>query len=75
MFVENKYFKYYYNIINGAKSRTISGHTETHHIIPRSMGGLNNKENLVDLTAKEHFICHLLLNKRRIVFYLKLIIT
>jgi len=77
MFVENKYFKYYYNIINRAKSRTISGYTETHHIIPRSMGGLNNKENLVDLTAKEHFICHLLLtkitvgkNKRSMIFAL-----
>jgi hypothetical protein len=36
---------------------------EKHHIIPRSLGGSNKKENLVLLTAKEHFICHLLLTK------------
>jgi hypothetical protein len=77
VFVENKYFKYYYSIINRAKSRVISGYTESHHIIPRSLGGLDNKENLVDLTAKEHFICHLLLtkitfgkNKRSMIFAL-----
>lgn len=32
---------------------------ESHHIIPKSMGG---KEEVL-LTAKEHFICHLLLCK------------
>lgn len=39
------------------------GYCETHHIIPRSMGGSNAKDNLVKLTAKEHFVCHLLLTK------------
>ncbi len=34
---------------------------EQHHIIPKSLGGSNKKENLVLLTAREHFICHLLL--------------
>jgi len=34
---------------------------ENHHIIPRSEGGSNRKENLVLLTAKEHYISHLLL--------------
>jgi hypothetical protein len=34
---------------------------ERHHIIPKSMGGLNKKENLVLLTAKEHYIAHYLL--------------
>lgn len=36
---------------------------EEHHIIPRSLGGTDDKPNLVKLTAKEHFICHLLLTK------------
>lgn len=63
MFVENKYFKYYYSIVDRAKSRTIYGYKERHHIIPKSLGGSNNKENIVDLTAREHFICHLLLTK------------
>jgi hypothetical protein len=34
---------------------------ETHHVIPRCCGGDNSKSNLVNLTSKEHFICHLLL--------------
>lgn len=36
---------------------------EKHHIVPRSMGGANNKENLVWLTAREHFVAHWLLWK------------
>ena len=34
---------------------------ERHHIIPKCMKGDNSKDNLVYLTAKEHFICHRLL--------------
>lgn len=37
------------------------GYFETHHIIPRSLGGTDNKDNLVELTAREHFLCHWLL--------------
>ena len=36
---------------------------ELHHIIPRSEGGTNEKDNLVNLTAREHFVCHRLLAK------------
>jgi hypothetical protein len=63
IFIDNKYTRWYYNIINRAKSRSITGYTEKHHIIPKSCGGSNDKVNLVKLTAKEHFICHLLLTK------------
>jgi hypothetical protein len=34
---------------------------ERHHVIPKCMGGSNREENLVYLTAKEHFIAHKLL--------------
>jgi hypothetical protein len=34
---------------------------ERHHIIPKCLNGDNNEENLVLLTAKEHFVCHKLL--------------
>lgn len=63
MFLNNKYTKWYYLIIENAKNKDIGGYTEKHHIVPKSLGGNNNKENLVSLTAKEHFICHLLLTK------------
>ena len=34
---------------------------ETHHILPRCLGGTNDKDNLIDLFAREHFIAHKLL--------------
>lgn len=40
-----------------------SEYTESHHIVPRSLGGSNDKSNIVKLSAREHFICHLLLVK------------
>ena len=52
-------------IIERAKTefRKKSKHTyyEQHHIIPRCIGGTNDKDNLVLLTAREHFIVHKLL--------------
>ena len=63
MYLQNKYTRIYNNIVEQANSRTITGYTETHHILPKSLGGSNNKDNLVVLTAREHFICHRLLTK------------
>jgi len=59
----NKYSKTYFAITSNAKQRITEGYTELHHIIPQSMGGSNDKDNLVELTAREHFICHWLLIK------------
>lgn len=59
----NKYSNLYYKITSNAKYRITEGYTELHHIMPQSMGGSNDKENLVNLTAREHFICHWLLVK------------
>lgn len=36
---------------------------ERHHIIPKCLGGSNNKTNLINLTAREHYIAHCLLVK------------
>jgi hypothetical protein len=63
MYLQNKYTRIYNNIIERAKSRIISGYAETHHIIPKSIGGTNDTSNLVRLTAREHYICHRLLPK------------
>jgi hypothetical protein len=41
----------------------IKGLHERHHIIPKSMGGSNRKENIVCLTYREHFLAHWLLTK------------
>ena len=64
MFIENKYYFWYYNIIHKARSRIkTAGYFEKHHILPKSLGGGNSVDNLVLLTAREHFICHILLTK------------
>jgi hypothetical protein len=36
---------------------------EEHHIIPRALGGSDEKINKLMLTAKEHYVCHHLLTK------------
>ena len=57
------YAKIYESIIEKRKINIPTGYTEEHHIVPRSLDGTDDKTNLVKLTAKEHFICHLLLTK------------
>ena len=36
---------------------------ETHHKVPKCLGGTDDANNLVNLTAREHYIAHLLLVK------------
>lgn len=57
------YQRIYTAIIERAKTRTPCGYVEKHHIIPKSLGGSNKKENIVPLKAREHFLCHYLLTK------------
>ena len=70
-FVQNKYYTWYSSIIVRALSENRIYHSksnvyqyfERHHIIPRSLGGKNTKDNLVLLTGKEHYVVHHLLTK------------
>lgn len=55
------YSQIYQNLIRFRKENPPIGYTENHHIIPRSMGGSDNKDNLVKLTGREHWVAHLLL--------------
>ena len=58
------YNKIYQNLIQKRKNNPIvEGYKENHHILPKSLGGNNSKENLVALTGREHWIAHLLLHK------------
>ena len=67
MFLPNKYHRWYLSIVAKAQAegrkKCGDGKYDKHHIIPVSMGGTNDKSNLVLLTSKEHFLCHLLLFK------------
>jgi hypothetical protein len=62
IFLDNKYTRTYYTLVERGLARDAVEAGEKHHILPRSMGGLD-KDNLVKLTLREHFIAHLLLPK------------
>lgn len=55
------YKKHYDALIERAKVRKLSVPSESHHIVPRCMGGKDGKKNEVDLTPEEHYLAHLLL--------------
>lgn len=66
LFLPNKYTEWYISIVERAlsedrkKGRGV--YYERHHIVPKFMGG-KDAGNTVLLTAKEHFVAHLLLTK------------
>jgi hypothetical protein len=59
------YKKIYNQIIDRAQTDTriknYNVYYERHHIVPKCLGGTDDKDNLVLLTAREHFLCHWLL--------------
>lgn len=57
------YKRIYDNIINNRLNNPLNENEygEVHHITPRSLGGSDSDDNLIRLTAREHFICHALL--------------
>ena len=58
------YNKIYKQIIKNRQEHPIvDGYTESHHILPRCLGGNDLPTNIVSLTAREHFVCHYLLTK------------
>ncbi len=68
LFINNKYTAWYFSIITNARVRTTSDNTEYHHILPKSIwpkyANLRKYPlNGVNLTYREHFICHWLLTK------------
>lgn len=62
-----KYAAIYADLVLSAKqkgrAKRNGEYFESHHIIPRCFGGTNKSDNLVLLTAREHFIAHHLLVK------------
>ncbi|HEY4964490.1 MAG TPA: hypothetical protein VIH90_07405, partial [Candidatus Saccharimonadales bacterium] len=63
-FIQNKYTKWYFVLVNKAKERNWSKNSEfyveNHHIIPKS---IEKNNDVVCLLAREHFIVHRLLVK------------
>ncbi len=57
------YRRIYDALIKRGQNRDLLGYTETHHIIPKCMGGSDDLYNLVVLTPEEHYVAHQLLVK------------
>lgn len=68
------YLKTYEALISKARTAKKKGYTEEHHIIPKSIYGqglldesglshVDDENNLVTLTAREHFVAHWLLHR------------
>lgn len=56
------HLRHYNSLIKQAQNRKVLlEYYETHHIIPKCLGGDDRSTNLVKLTAREHFVAHLLL--------------
>lgn len=57
------YQKHYDALMQRGKIRILDGYKESHHIVPKCMGGSDEESNLVYLTASEHYVAHQLLAK------------
>ncbi len=51
----------YDRLIERSKLRGLTGYVEKHHIVPKCMGGSNDKSNIAVLTPEEHYLAHQLL--------------
>jgi hypothetical protein len=62
----DKYHKWHDAIVERARAREAQGmkvEGDWHHVVPKSLGGSNDSDNLVKLTYREHFLVHWLLIK------------
>ena len=66
-FILNKYLVWYWQLCDRARTRLPPvEYTERHHVIPRCLGGAHSAWNIVVLTAREHYVAHLLLTRCRV---------
>jgi hypothetical protein len=71
------YEQVYSRIVERGKQRILEGYGENHHIVPKCLGGADTQDNIVRLTAREHYLVHYLLQllhptnrKLRYAFYM-----
>jgi hypothetical protein len=57
------YIGRYERLIQKARTQNLSSDYEVHHILPKSLGGTDSKENLVKMTYRQHYVAHLILWK------------
>lgn len=62
---EEKYLTFNYDKRRNVRAylKEVYGYTECHHILPKSLGGNDEGDNLIYLTAEDHIHAHILLGK------------
>lgn len=53
----------YERFIDSLRDQVIDGPVEMHHILPKSLGGTNDKSNLIALSPRQHYLAHWMLWK------------
>ena len=62
-FTDNKYLKVYHSISKKAIGKEKNDQTQSHHVLPKSLGGGNDTDNLINVDYRTHFMLHKLLTK------------
>jgi hypothetical protein len=55
------HYSRYKRFMDTLKGQSVDGYCEVHHIVPRSLGGSDDVDNLIRLTARQHFVAHWML--------------
>jgi hypothetical protein len=63
MIKSQHHYNRYQQFIDFLRGQSVDGYSEVHHIIPISLGGSNDKDNLISLTPRQHYIAHWMLWK------------
>lgn len=61
MIQNHHHYNRYQKFIGYLRGQSVDGYAEVHHIVPRSIGGSDAADNLIRLTARQHFIAHWML--------------
>ena len=63
MVKSDHHYRRYLKFIEALKHQKLSGYSEVHHVVPRSLGGSDDADNLIRLTARQHYVAHWMLWK------------
>ena len=61
MIQSQHHYNRYTRFIGSLRGQSVDGYAEVHHIVPRSLGGSDDADNLIRLTARQHYIAHWML--------------
>ena len=63
MIQSQHHYNRYTQFIGSLRGQSVDGYAEVHHIVPRSLGGSDDADNLIRLTARQHYVAHWMLSR------------